>query len=48
MYKIILWTALLIATLFLLYLGFKSELQPPVWTAVGFIAIGGLLLAKRK
>lgn len=48
MNKMVLWVALLVSTLFLLYLGFKNEMQPPIWTAVGFIAISGLLFQNNK
>lgn len=48
MNKIVLWLVLLVSTLFLIYLGFKNDLQPPIWTAVGFIAIAGLLLQKNR
>lgn len=48
MNKIVLWLALLVSTLFLIYLGFKNDMHPPIWTAVGFIVIAGLLLQKNR
>lgn len=48
MMKNILVVVLLIASLVLLYLGIKNNMQPPIWTGVGFLAIGGIFLLKDK
>ncbi len=39
---------LLIATTALIYLGVKNDMQPPIWTGIGFLAIVGILLLKDK
>lgn len=44
----ILYIILSVATGLLIYLGVKQGLQPPIWTGVGFIAIVGLLLVRKK
>lgn len=46
--KYILLTVLMVATGFLIYLGIKHSMQPPIWTGIGFIAIAGLFLQKEK
>lgn len=46
--KYVLVFVLLIATAVLIYLGFKNEMQPPIWTGIGFLAIMGMLLLKEK
>lgn len=33
---------------FLIYLGVKNLIQPPIWTGVGFIVIAGLFLQKER
>lgn len=48
MVKYVLITVLLLATGFLIYLGVKHSMQPPIWTGVGFIAIAGLFLSRES
>ncbi|HLW14005.1 MAG TPA: hypothetical protein VKX30_00740 [Flavobacteriaceae bacterium] len=46
--KYVLVLVLLVASIMLMYLGIKNEIQPPVWTGIGFLAIIGLFLSKEK
>lgn len=46
--KYLLLTILLVATISLIYLGITNQMQPPIWTAIGFIAIAGLILYRQK
>lgn len=46
--KYVLVLVLLIASVALIYLGIKNEMQPPIWTGIGFLAIMGMFLLKDK
>lgn len=46
--KYVLIAVLLVATAVLIYLGIKNEMQPPIWTGIGFLAIMGMFLIKDK
>ena len=46
--KYVLVLVLLIATSMLFYLGIKNEMQPPIWTAIGFLVIMGMFLLKDR